>query len=119
MNILDSVVLTHNIYGGSTTKLSSGQVNKGFVVSTHKDKEVKRKSKKIKRGQVAKYILDNLSMLTKRANCLGTWYDNDSKNTYLDVCKVYKSRQYALSQGRRYRQKAIYDLSTGNTINVN
>lgn len=62
---------------------------------------------------VAKYIADNHDLLTRGRGRLavGTWYDKDAGKWYVDITATPRSRAHAIYLGKKYNQKAIFDLS--------
>jgi hypothetical protein len=49
---------------------------------------------------------------------VGTWYDEKTNQTYIDLVNFAKTKEEALKLGEKYEQEAIYNLETGETTYV-
>lgn len=49
---------------------------------------------------------------------VGTWLDTDTGLWYVDLSRIYKSKERAISQAIAAGEKAIFDFSTGESIYV-
>lgn len=117
---VDAVMKAHLANGGSTTDLTTGASLSGtdnYAVSAHKDREA------VVQGQLtpealAKYIAANTDLLSTKGNVLGTWFNTEDGNTYLDVSQVTPDRARAMEIARSADQLAIFNLKTFETINT-
>jgi hypothetical protein len=66
--------------------------------------------------EISRFIIDNWDLLRDPKNSVGTWHDTDSGLHYLDVSVVIPNRERAIALGKRYNQKAIWDLQKGEAI---
>lgn len=65
---------------------------------------------------IKQYIIDNRDLLTMDGNNFGGWVENG--NVILDVSRTVPSKWEAIRLGKKYGQKAIYDLAARQTIMV-
>lgn len=99
--------------------------NDGFTLSINND-EINQYSNNDK-----PYILSYKTLITIKNDTtvfnhvlipnkciIGGWKDKDTDTYYIELNKVYKSKQQALKIAKRYKQKAIYNMNTGEVINV-
>jgi len=95
--------------GGVTYNLvTDSYKTKGFAVSIYKSREVLIYNKLTEKNLV-RFIAKNGELLyNDRFNCLGTWVNKGI--TYLDITRVVKTKQLAISIAKRNKQIAIYDL---------
>lgn len=49
---------------------------------------------------------------------VGTWYDEETNKTYIDLINFAKNKEAALKLGEKYNQEAIYNLETKETTFV-
>lgn len=49
---------------------------------------------------------------------VGTWYDEKTDQTYIDLVNFAKTKEEALKLGEKYNQEAIYNMETGETTYV-
>ncbi|MGI8552055.1 MAG: hypothetical protein ACR2PL_14910 [Dehalococcoidia bacterium] len=67
------------------------------------------------------FILANLDLLEdpkQSSTSVGTWYNPDDGNTYLDISVTVSDLAQAIAIGRRYNQTAIFDLQQGRVIEL-
>lgn len=108
----------HVANGGSTTSLVTGQDLGGtqtYSVSPYKDREQVIPGQPTKE-QLAAYVEKNKDLLSTPDHALGTWYNPDDGNTYLDVAITVSDKETALRVARENNQLAIFDLRTYTTI---
>lgn len=65
---------------------------------------------KITKEDIVKYIRDNIDILRKRNHSLGGWYDTETGKIYLDVSVTMPDVDTAVALGKKYNQKAVFDL---------
>lgn len=108
----------HMANGGSTTSLVTGQDLGGtqtYSVSPYKDREQVIPGQPTKE-QLAAYVEKNKDLLSTPDHALGTWFNPDDGNTYLDVAITVSDKETALRIARENKQLAIFDLRTYTTI---
>lgn len=49
-------------------------------------------------------------------NCLGTWYNPDNDNIYLDISIPFRDKEQAIKFAKHNNQLAIYDTENDQTI---
>lgn len=114
----EPVLSRHLENGGSTTNLLTGQDLGGtqnFAVSMYKDREQVIPGQPTKE-QLRAFIEKNKDLLSTPDHTLGTWFNEDDGNTYLDVSIVVPDMAEALRIARDNQQLAIFDLRTFTTI---
>jgi hypothetical protein len=110
----------HLATGGSSTYIRSGRDAAGtsaYAVSVFKQREVTLPGNP-NTAALAQYIRANDDLLSNDTYLLGTWYDADTNQTYLDISRTTPDMRTALGYARAADQKAIFDLRTLTTINL-
>ena len=101
--------------GGATYNYPNGYYpTHGYVVSTHK--ECEEKTTVLDDRVLIDYISKNYHRLNTEGIFLGIW-SSDGYH-YLDIVTVTTKYLRAVRLARENKQKAIYDLDTGNTIKM-
>lgn len=114
------VMARHVANEGSTTSLVTGQDLGGtqtYSVSPYKDREQVIPGQPTKE-QIDAFIDKNKDLLSTPDHALGTWYNPEDGNTYLDVAITVSDKETALRVARENKQLAIFDLRTYTTIPV-
>lgn len=107
-------------FEGLTTSLETGREPQfGFSVSIpgHEVTHLRVNhlgSQKAVLEILAAYIRDNFEVVFRARHHLGLWVDQGL--LYVDTSIIVPDYSTAVELGTRYGQKAIYDLSTGQTI---
>jgi hypothetical protein len=65
---------------------------------------------KITRKDIIDYLKANRDLLSKKGHSLGGWLDTATKQIYIDVSATLSDRSKAIALGKKYNQKAIFDL---------
>lgn len=113
------VAETHNKQGGSTIDLKTGKpTTKGFAISPYPDRTVKIPGKEISPEQIQEYAEQNKDLLEQKGHTIGTWFNEEDGNTYLDVTITEASKEKALKLGEEKEQIAIFDLEKFEEIPV-
>jgi hypothetical protein len=117
-NIASLVTEAHSEFGGSAISQDGKNLygNKGFAVSPFKENERKVKDKAVANDQVTKYAKENWKLLRDQENFVGTWYNEDDGNTYLDVSIFRENYDDAVNIAKKHNQLAIFNLETGEEI---
>lgn len=89
----------------------------GFVVATHPEAARVINAKTIQAWEIANFMRDNAALLSQPHAHVGGWLRDDGF-AVLDVTSVLPDKETALEWGRRYKQEAIFDLSTFTEIPV-
>jgi hypothetical protein len=104
--------------GGSTTNIVTGEhPTEGFVVAAEKARN-KQFDRAIDQADIGQYVNANREALEKEGYFLGTWLDEDTGITHLDVVRIFDNRADAMRLGRELGEKAIFDLSKFEDIPV-
>jgi len=107
----------HLADGGGTWNPKTGQpITKGYAVSAHKERELVIKGQPTAK-QMQAYLNKNKD-IADDGGIVGSWFNKDDGNTYLDMVDVTDDLKKATSQGRRLKEKAIFNLSTKEEIPV-
>ncbi len=114
--LIKEIIETHHANGGSTTALDGSVPTGGYVVSPYPD--VEEKHPYLTKNILESYIYAYKYRLAQTKHYLGTWLDETTSMTYLDVVIVVETLEQAIQIAKRYNQKAIYDLEKGETIYV-
>lgn len=106
--------------GGITFNLFSGKSlggTKNFAVSPYPERSFIKKGK-ITHNDLADYIEKNADLLLKEDHSLGGWIDDATGETFLDVSITVSDKAKAIKIGRKFNQRAIFDLETFEEINT-
>lgn len=99
--------VTVNPLTGDKVLLSSG-----FAVAVT-DNKIKTVS-----NRFINRLLSNISLLNSKNAYIGSWFCNDDNNYYVDISLVVDDLDTAMALGRVFRQKAIFDFSTMQSLNL-
>lgn len=117
--------LSHKMFvstGGSTVHLRHGNMlgRDVYVVGAYKGR-TQAVAGKVSVKQMASFIKANLNILRTPHTAFGTWYDEDTNTSWLDVVSIHRDRNMAYNEGVARNQVAITHLkdlsfiSTGGT----
>jgi len=111
--LTDELIKLSKIFkDGYTVQLKDNKLNqykdydKPFIVSYLTVIEVRQD----------KIVYSNVQHIPDKC-IIGGWMDGNI--FYIELNKAFKNKQYALKIARKYNQKAIYDIRTGDVLNVN
>jgi len=118
----DNIVKAINENGGITYNAKGGNLGgkKVYSVAIYPERSQTFKGE-VTKNDIIKYVYDNIDLLGKKGHSLGGWYDTESKQLWLDVAGTVKDKNLAIKLGKKFNQKAIFDLnkfeeiSTGGT----
>jgi hypothetical protein len=103
--------------GGVTIDTKTGETpSSGFAFAPEKSTERIVPLKEFNAGHTEQFMTDHADALNQPNNYLGVWVDGDS--VYLDVSTVLPDKEAAMAAAAKGEQKAIFDLSTGETHNI-
>jgi hypothetical protein len=109
----ESQLKAHLENGGSTFSLSLGDLigQKKSSVSIFPDRSKIIEGREITKEDIDLYIQENKDLFEGNEDVLavGTWFDEQSNQTYLDVSAVV-GKKVAVDLGKQYNQKAVFDL---------
>jgi len=117
---LDELVLIHAKEGGLTYNVAEGHEPRkfGFAVSLSKEYEAQVKGRYITRRDLEKFIAKNNVMLSDPAYNLGTWYNEETDLSVIDISRIVADESRALVLGRAHGQVAIYDIVNDEAIRI-
>lgn len=99
--------------GGFTREVPSGEEKTtGWAVAVSGHEEHTSISKLTPRW-VREYRREHAEALNDPQTSWGGWYDTDSGEVFLDVSIIERSKRKAIELGMKFKQKAIYNLETG------
>lgn len=117
---VETQISAHKKNGGSTF-LVNGENKAGSDASSV---SIFTERSKIIDGEITEEDINNFKEANKdlfKGNedilAIGTWYDSDSKKTYIDVSAVMPHKQ-AEQLGKQYNQKAVYNLKTNKEVDT-
>ena len=105
--------------GGATCRAPSGNCNApkaGFALALDKSTELAIRASKLSANGICAYVARHWQALTRPNAYLGLWQDGPC--AYLDVSTVLRNKAKALALARKVRQKAIFNLATGQSLPV-
>ena len=111
--LIDSAVLN----GGETIPVGISAIpKKGYIVSVHnvytgKSSLEHREVKKID-NDIKTYFINTYT------EAVGSWIDTYNGLLYIDIVTIYNSLDVALLVTRENQELAIYDIASGQSINV-
>lgn len=107
-----SIASAHNQKGGCTYHLEKGNLagKAYYAVSPMKVNELQIEGKTISARMIYTYFHDHIEILVLPNYSLGTWYDKETKTTYVDITITLKEKAHAVKIAQDNQQKAIYDL---------
>lgn len=114
------VAALHERDGGCTLNLYFGGLagQRLFAVSLYPERTVYLSGHNVPEQVLRAFIRQNRELLSDPRNSVGTWYNPDEDQTYLDVTATLPDRRQAVTMGERYNQEAIYDLGRGELIEL-
>jgi hypothetical protein len=106
------IAALHRERGGSTFNLYVGDLSgqRLYAVSLYPERSLVTHGAEIDATAVTRFIARNMDLLQDPRNSVGTWFDEVSGFTYLDVSATIADAQQAIALGQRYNQVAIFDL---------
>lgn len=115
--VSETIVDSHNKYGGTTISQQSGRpIGKGFPVGIGAEEVID--SQAITIEQLNEFKAKYAEELAVPGRQIGTWYDEESGQTHLDVVHIAKTQQEAIELGTAQGKLAVYNLETGETIHL-
>ncbi len=84
-----------------------------FAVSVSKGLTLRLPGRFVDQRDIDDYLVDNSELFTDPRSVLGTWYDEETDTTLVDVSYLIHGRRTAEHLARRFDQIAIYSLHGG------
>jgi len=109
---IDNIAQSINENGGITYNASKGNLGgkEAYSIAMYPERS-KTFQGEITKKDILQYISDNIDLLGKKGHSLGGWYDTEAKQLWLDVAGTVKDKNTAIKLGKKFNQKAIFDLS--------
>lgn len=106
------VAAAHNANGGSSVHPTAGDLGgtDNIAVSMNPDRSAVIDGKEITPEQVKAFAEKNADLLSDGRHFIGTWFDEASGKTYVDVSMAVPDLAAARALGERANQKAAWDL---------
>jgi hypothetical protein len=116
--IYDEIATVHNTKNGSTFNPAAGNLigKKFFAVSTNPERTQIINGKEVSASVLHSYAKRNADLLNDGKHSLGSWYNEATGKTELDIVTTVKSKAEALDLAGANKQAAVFDLKTGQTI---
>ncbi len=113
-----AIVKLHLQHGGTTYSLRWGDLSNValYVVSLYPDLGLILPGKRMDEAILSQFIQENRELLADPRCVVGTWFNPEDGNTYLDVSAVFSDRDVAIQLAKLYNQIAIWDLKNGKEI---
>jgi hypothetical protein len=108
--------------GGFTVSAVTGEEPSGpgnYAVSPYPEAALAVPVDKLTPKDLAVYVKNNLTLLTKDQHYFGGWHDPATHTVYLDVSQVVKSPEEAAKLAKDHQQLAYFDFGTGHSVNIN
>ncbi|MDA8792566.1 hypothetical protein N9N67_04935 [Bacteriovoracaceae bacterium] len=132
---LQKIVSYHNMHGGSTFDVNSGENYKdidAYAVAIFPDYGTSFEGKYITVEDLESFLVitdfiynsrneSNLlanNFWSSRNYLVGSWYDEENSQTWIEVTRLIFDLEEAMKTARQYDQRYIYHLRTGKTIKV-
>ena len=111
--------ITNKINDGGITfdLLTKKALSSGNSVSVYPDRSFITK-KKLTTGDLRSYIKNNIDLLLQKGHALGGWFDTTTGEIFLDVSAVIPDLNKAISLGKKFNQKSIFNLDTFEEIST-
>lgn len=102
--------------GGFTIDSRGNSPRSGFAVSIYPRSETIIPVNSLDDRRLLAFVTRNENLLRRAGHFFGAWLENGL--IFLDVSVVTESREAALDMARRFRQKSVFDIASGETIYV-
>jgi len=107
------LVRLHHQNGGATFNPYFGDMSgqRLYAVALYPERSATLPGQSLSAADLHAYVQANQHLLQDARNNVGTWYNRDMDETYLDVSTTVADRDEAVAIAARYNQIAIYDLA--------
>jgi hypothetical protein len=111
-NAARAIARLHTRSAGATFSMHFGDLSgqRVFAFSIFNTKTRYIPNRNIDEELIREFIEDNREIPADPRACIGTWFDEESGNSYLDISITSVSKQLAIRLAREYNQKGIFDL---------
>ena len=110
--------------GGISIHVKSGREPKaGYMVAVYGDRSRKlsiteTRDPRRREAAIKDFMEKNKDVLADKNNYLGTWYDTETRNVYLDISRNFKDKNKAMSFASKHNEIAIWDVKNGTDIST-
>jgi hypothetical protein len=113
-------VALHRENGGSTVSLYFGNLagQRLYVVDVFPERERTVLGAEVSQALLEQFVADNRDLLADPRNTVGTYYDEETGNTAVNVSSVLPDREMALALARQHNQQFVFDLGAMTAIPV-
>ena len=110
---LAEIIALHQREGGATFNFYFGNLSGQalYAASVYPEQTALETGRAIKPQVLRQFFIDTQHLWNDPRNSIGTWYDAENDETYLDISTTLPDRQQMIGLGIRYNQIAIYDLA--------
>ncbi len=119
-NAVTQIGRLHGESGGATFSLYFGSMlgQELYAVSLYPEPQtaVTVSGRAVPADVLHAFIQANRELLSDPRLCIGTWYQEETDITFVDVVAVLSGKEAAITLGRQYNQIAIYVLAAGEEI---
>ena len=107
------LISLHRQSGGATVNLYFGDMagQNLYAVSLYPERSITLAGSRLSAADLRDYIQAVRPLLRDARNNIGTWYNRDMDETYLDVSTTLADEENAIMMAAEYNQIAIYDLA--------
>lgn len=118
--VVDGALASHEQWDGSTMHFRWGDLSGTplYVVSLFPDLGIIKSGKEITEEELTAFIKNNYELFKDPRVCLGTWFNGQDGNTYIDINVVLADLDRALELGKEYNQIAVFNLETFEETNT-
>ena len=108
----ETILRLYEASGGATFSLYFGNQagQRLYSVSVFPDRSYVVEGSQISREVLIEYLHENSDLLADPRCCIGTWYSEETDQTYIDISIVLPNKRKVVSLGRRYNQEGVFDL---------
>jgi hypothetical protein len=113
-------VALHRENGGSTVSLYFGNLagQRLYVVDLFPERERVVPGAEVSQALLEQFVADNRDLLADPRNTVGTYYDEETGNTAVNVSSALPDRELALALARQHNQQFVFDLGAMSAIPV-
>ena len=106
--------------GGFTFDLDGNTPSEGWVTSdpSFTEKCSLKEFLSNENSDCFSFLVDNEHELSRPNRYFGVWLDKEDNSVYLDVSHIYSEKEQAMSLAKWNKEKAIFNLGTGEEFRV-
>ena len=108
----EQIIRLHTLHGGATFSLYFGNQagQRLYAISLFPDRSFVLSGKHLSPDVIERFLKANADLLSDPQCCVGTWYSEETDQTYIDVAVVAPNKRVATSLAKRYNQEGAFDL---------